>query len=86
MLQLNLDSTWQEEKLDVLINNAGVMNCKKSLTFDGIETQLETNHMGPFLLTNLLKPYLKESGTLYSDVNLKGFSYSLLTHTNSSKA
>ena len=53
---------FQEEKLDVLINNAGVMNCRKSLTNDGIETQLETNHMAPFLLTNLLKPYLKSSG------------------------
>jgi len=52
----------KEEKLDVLINNAGVMNCKKSLTPDGIETHLETNHLGPFLLTNLLKPYLINSG------------------------
>ena len=52
----------QEDKLDVLINNAGVMNCKKSLTPDGIETHLETNHLGPFLLTNLLKPSLINSG------------------------
>jgi len=52
----------KESKLDVLINNAGVMNCRKGVTLDGIETQLQTNHMGPFLLTNLLKPYLVQSG------------------------
>lgn len=48
-------------KLDVLINNAGVMMCKKSVTKEGIETQLGVNHMGHFLLTNLLLDSLKKS-------------------------
>jgi NAD(P)-dependent dehydrogenase (short-subunit alcohol dehydrogenase family) len=47
--------------LDVLINNAGVMRCKKSLTKEGIETHLGVNHMGHFLLTNLLLDCLKKS-------------------------
>lgn len=48
-------------RLDVLINNAGVMGCKKSVTKDGIETQLGVNHMGHFLLTHLLLDSLKKS-------------------------
>lgn len=45
----------------MLINNAGVMRCKKSVTKEGIETQLGVNHMGHFLLTSLLVDRLKES-------------------------
>ena len=52
----------QETKCDVLINNAGVMKCRKMLTVDGIENQLGTNHMGHYLLTELLKPCLAEAG------------------------
>lgn len=44
-----------------MINNAGVMRCKKSLTKEGIETHLGVNHMGHFLLTNLLLDNLKKS-------------------------
>ena len=49
------------KELHVLINNAGVMNCPKSTTKDGIEMQLGVNHMGHFLLTNLLLDTLKAS-------------------------
>ena len=48
--------------MDVLINNAGVMKCRKMATSDGIETQLGTNHMGPLLLTSLLRPSLAAEG------------------------
>ena len=43
------------DQIDVLINNAGVMAVEKyDTTDDGIESQLGFNHVGPFLLTNLL--------------------------------
>ncbi|MPC22892.1 Retinol dehydrogenase 13 [Portunus trituberculatus] len=51
----------EEARLDLLINNAGVMRCKKSYTKESIELQLGTNHMGHFLLTHLLLDKLKAS-------------------------
>ncbi|WP_232680280.1 SDR family NAD(P)-dependent oxidoreductase [Nocardioides sp. R-C-SC26] len=48
--------------IDVLVNNAGVMGMPSYLpTVDGIELQLATNHVGPFLFTGLLWPQLVEA-------------------------
>jgi NAD(P)-dependent dehydrogenase (short-subunit alcohol dehydrogenase family) len=49
------------EKLDVLINNAGVVPWKRSLTVDGMELTFAVNHLAPFLLTNLLLDTIKAS-------------------------
>lgn len=46
--------------LDVLINNAGVAGAS-ALSVDGFEVTLATNHLGPFLLTELLLPRLREA-------------------------
>lgn len=46
------------DRIDVLINNAGVMACPFGRTTDGFETQFGTNHLGHFLLTARLMPAL----------------------------
>lgn len=50
--------------IDLLINNAGVMNiAKRTLSVDGIEMQFATNHVGHFLFTNLVSPKLMMAAT-----------------------
>lgn len=51
----------ERQELHVLVNNAGVMRCPKMQTKDGIELQFGVNHLGHFLLTNLLLDLLKHS-------------------------
>jgi NAD(P)-dependent dehydrogenase (short-subunit alcohol dehydrogenase family) len=49
------------ERLDVLINNAGVISTKRVETVDGNELTFTVNYLAPFLLTNALLPLLKRS-------------------------
>lgn len=46
--------------VDVLVNNAGVLAVPYRLTADGFETHLATNHLGHFVLTNLMLPRLRD--------------------------
>ncbi len=48
-------------KLQVLVNNAGLIFDRRVETEDGFETTFQVNHLGPFLLTNLLLDKLKAS-------------------------
>ncbi len=49
------------DRLDVLINNAGVVSTKRIETVDGNERTFTVNYLAPFLLTNELLPLLKRS-------------------------
>ena len=53
--------TTQYPRLHVLVNNAGGANNERKVTVDGLEATFVTNHLAPFLLTNLLLPVLKAS-------------------------
>ncbi|MDH6198910.1 NAD(P)-dependent dehydrogenase (short-subunit alcohol dehydrogenase family) [Mycobacterium frederiksbergense] len=48
------------ETVDVLINNAGIMAVPLARTVDGFESQIGTNHLGHFALTNLLLPKISD--------------------------
>jgi NAD(P)-dependent dehydrogenase (short-subunit alcohol dehydrogenase family) len=49
------------DRVDVLINNAGVLLGAREETLDDIETTFAVNHLAPFLLTHLLLPLLREA-------------------------
>jgi retinol dehydrogenase 14 len=51
----------RHNRLDVLVNNAGVVLRMRSTTEDGFERTFATNHLGYFLVTNLLLDVLKKS-------------------------
>ncbi|XP_050520603.1 retinol dehydrogenase 12-like [Daktulosphaira vitifoliae] len=67
----------KEDKIHLLVNNAGVMLCPQSKTEDGFETQFGVNHLGHFLFTSLLLPRIRSSApakiiNVSSRAHLKG--------------
>ncbi|PRP83269.1 hypothetical protein PROFUN_09481 [Planoprotostelium fungivorum] len=53
----------KSDRLNILVNNAGIMACPYKKTVDGFESQFATCHLGHFLLFELLKPTLLKSST-----------------------
>src|SRR4051812_7273023 len=67
----------RHERIDVLVNNAGVVSSSRKLSPDGREMTMAINHLAPFLLTNLLLERLKASAparvvTTASDAHSSG--------------
>lgn len=61
-----------DEKLDLVIANAGIMACPFGRTTDGFETQFGTNHLGHFVLVNRIGPLMKPGARL---VNLSSLGH-----------
>jgi NAD(P)-dependent dehydrogenase (short-subunit alcohol dehydrogenase family) len=51
----------EHERLDVLVNNAGIIARERGETVDGVELTFAVNYLAHFLLTNLLLPLLRDS-------------------------
>ncbi|KAB8069503.1 hypothetical protein BDV29DRAFT_198659 [Aspergillus leporis] len=68
----------RSSRLNILINNAGVMMTPEGRTEDGFETQFGINHLGHFALFNLLKPALLASST--PEFNSRVVNVSSLAH------
>jgi retinol dehydrogenase 12 len=51
----------RHERIDVLVNNAGLVSGRRTVTADGLELTMAVNHFAPFLLTSLLLDRLKAS-------------------------
>src|SRR6185436_16565371 len=59
--KLAADFAARYDRLDVLINNAGLVCDKRTVTEDGIETTFAVNHLAYFLLTTQLLPLIEKS-------------------------
>ena len=65
------------DKIDILLNNAGVATCPLQRTEEGLEMQIGTNHFGHFLLTNLLMPLLKKATPGARIVNVSSLGHTM---------
>ena len=62
------------DSVDVLVNNAGIMAVPYAQTVDGFESQIGTNHLGHFALTNLLLPKVTDRVvTVSSQMHVIGY-------------
>ena len=59
-------------RIDVLVNNAGLVARERRLTEDDVETSFAVNHLAPFLLTHLLLPSLREGARASSHAGSNG--------------
>ncbi|RPJ22868.1 MAG: SDR family NAD(P)-dependent oxidoreductase [Chloroflexi bacterium] len=70
------------EKIDVLINNAGVYKRKREVTVDGFEEMFAANHLGPFLLTHLLLEALQAAVQANGSARVLNISAPSTVHLN----
>ncbi|KAL6599340.1 hypothetical protein ACP70R_045834 [Stipagrostis hirtigluma subsp. patula] len=61
--------------IQLLVNNAGILARSHRITEDGLDEMIQTNYVGPFILTNILLPLLKNSPVPSRVVNLTSFTH-----------
>jgi NAD(P)-dependent dehydrogenase (short-subunit alcohol dehydrogenase family) len=59
--------------IDLLINNAGTVCMSHRMSMDGFELTFATNHLGPFLLTELLRPHIRAQGRIVNVASVAHF-------------
>ncbi|KAM0432235.1 hypothetical protein ACHAPT_004773 [Fusarium lateritium] len=74
----------QQDRLDVLLLNAGAMGTPPSLTKDGYESHMGTNHLGHALLLKLLQPTLQKTAATGADVRVVHLSSAGFRHVGPS--
>ncbi|XP_062200091.1 short-chain dehydrogenase TIC 32, chloroplastic-like isoform X2 [Phragmites australis] len=67
--------TNSEPAIQLLVNNAGILAKSHRITEDGLDEMIQTNYIGPFILTNILVPLLKNSPVPSRVVNLTSFTH-----------
>jgi len=70
-----IQETNSEPAIQLLINNAGILAKSHRVTRDGLDEMIQTNYIGPFILTSILLPLLKNSSLPSRVVNLTSFTH-----------
>uniref|UniRef100_A0A0E0M055 Uncharacterized protein n=1 Tax=Oryza punctata TaxID=4537 RepID=A0A0E0M055_ORYPU len=74
-----------EHSIQLLVNNAGMLAKSYRITEDGFDEMMQANYIGPFVLTNILLPLLKNSSTPSRVVNLTSFTHRCVSEINLSE-
>ena len=69
----------KHDRVDILLNNAGLVLRKREMTVDGHEMQFQVNHLSHFLLTNLLRDALGQ-GAPARVINVSSYAHSTARH------
>lgn len=74
-LQLWLQDSKMHPSVQLLINNAGILATSSRFTSEGYDQMMATNYIGPFFLTQMLLPLLKNSPFPSRIVNVSSFTH-----------
>ncbi|RLN35276.1 retinol dehydrogenase 13-like [Panicum miliaceum] len=70
-----IQETSSEPAIQLLINNAGILAKLHRVTGDGLDEMIQINYIGPFILTSIILPLLKNSSVPSRVVNLTSFTH-----------
>ncbi|TKW32784.1 hypothetical protein SEVIR_2G189800v4 [Setaria viridis] len=70
-----IQETSSEPAIQLLVNSAGILAKSHRVTEDRLDEMIQTNYIGPFILTNILLPLLKNSSVPSRVVNLTSFTH-----------